>query len=105
MRNRSPFSVFILTILTAGIYGLAWMAMTTTESNEKADDGWKPSGVAVVLLTLFTCGIYYIIWWVKMGTRVTKMTSQSTTGAMILGIIIFPVGAAMMTSQMNATAE
>lgn len=66
IKERNIAICVILTIVTCGIYGIAWFIMMTDDMRYASGDQTLSGGMAFVL-TLVTCGIYGIYWAYKMG--------------------------------------
>ena len=62
--NRSWILVFLLTLVTLGIYSLYLIKVMARDTNIACSkDGKKTSGLLkYILLSLFTLGIYSIVW-------------------------------------------
>ena len=67
-KNYNWIVVFLLTLVTCGIYGLYWwysMAKTNNEIAAQRGVAEIPSFIKGFLLGLITCGIYTIYWQYK----------------------------------------
>jgi len=67
MENRSPLAVFLLTMVTLGIYGLVWYVKTKEEMNAK--------GAEIPSAWLLIVPIANIIWMWKYSVGVEKLTA------------------------------
>ena len=58
---RNPFVVYILTMVTCGIYGIFWIYKTSEELNAALGrEDFNPT--MEVVLGMVTCGLW-ILWW------------------------------------------
>ena len=58
---RNPIVVYILTLVTCGLYGLFWIKTTSEEMNAALGrEEFNPT--MEVVLSLVTCGIW-MLWW------------------------------------------
>lgn len=79
--NRGIIKLFLLSIITCGIYGIIfWWSvcedLNTTGQNDGKD---SPNIIVVYLLSVITCGIYYYFWLYKQGNRL-QITIQDMGG-------------------------
>ena len=85
MKKYEWWKVFLLSMVTFGIYGIVWWYQMTEAHNEMA----KKYGVEEIkgyiialLLGIITCGIYTIIWTIKfMDQNVKLLHAQGKTAA------------------------
>ena len=68
IENKNIAVMLILTIITCGIYSLAWIYQITEDVNRLNEDN-NMSGGLTILLTIITCGIYLIYWGYDMGRK------------------------------------
>jgi len=95
MTNRSPIAVFILSIITLGIYGIWWYVKTKGEMNAK--------GAQIPTAWLMIVPIVNWFWLWKWSQGVEKVTAGSTGAglAFILLFLLGPIGAAVIQSKFN----
>lgn len=72
MKKRDLALYIILSIVTCGIFALAWMVMLANDLRELANEQDSMSGGMVVFLSIITCGIYALVWYYQAGKSVTK---------------------------------
>lgn len=103
IQRRDFWTVFLLSIITCGIYSYYWVYQTTKNINTMAgDDGSFVDPALAVILTLFTCGIYPLWWYYKLGNRMQNMGAANSirveeSGSiyllwMLFGILICGIG-------------
>jgi hypothetical protein len=95
MTNRSPFGVFILAIITLGIYGIVWYVKTKGEMNAK--------GAEIPTAWLMIVPIVNFFWLWKWSQGVEKVTGGSTGAGMafILMFLLGAIGAAVIQGKFN----
>lgn len=106
MRNRSVATVIILYIITCGIYGLYWLAVTQDDLNQ-TDGETGTSGGTAVLLSIVTCGIYRIYWMYQIGRRVGRMSNNDSLNVLNLVLSLFGfdvIGMAITQNDINQIA-
>lgn len=71
IQHRNFWTMFLLSLITCGIYGIWFWYKMVEDINEICDgDGKKsPNYIIVLLLTIVTCGIYGIYWWYRQVER------------------------------------
>ncbi len=74
MKKRSIGMMILLTIITAGIYGIYWFVAFQMELKAKTNEGF--GGLAHFLLAIFTFGIYMIYWQYAAGKRLAKLGAE-----------------------------
>jgi cytochrome bd-type quinol oxidase subunit 2 len=95
MKQRSPVTVIILTLITFGIYALVWHVQTKDELN--AAYGTKVP-TAWLILVPFVGAIYWLWKWSEASERATGMSG--VTAFLLLFVPV--VGVAVMVSKFNA---
>jgi hypothetical protein len=95
MTNRSPFGVFILAIITLGIYGIVWYVKTKGEMNARGAD--------IPTAWLMIVPIVNFFWLWKWSQGVEKVTGGSTGAgtAFILMFLLGAIGAAVIQGKFN----
>ncbi len=108
MRQRNLLAVFLLTIVTCGIYGIY---LTIAMPNEYAGElGESRNVVLDVILLIFTCGIYGIYLDYLTGVyinRVADSRNEPTDDISVLSIILTLCGGGflvmiLLQEKMNA---
>jgi len=96
MQNRNPFLVFLLPIVTFGIYGIVWYVRTKREMNAK--------GAQIPTAWLLIIPIVNIYWLVKYAQGVEGVTKQgmSTAAAFVLLLLLGSIGMAIVQSKFNS---
>ena len=70
VKQRSLLGLVFLSLITFGIYGVAWYYVMTEDVNTVVgEDGKSINPGITILLCLFTFGIYPIIWLYSQGER------------------------------------
>lgn len=69
--SRGLIKLFLLTLVTCGIYELFFIHSLAKDINEACkDDGKHTAGlIKFILLSCITCGIYSIFWWYASAER------------------------------------
>ena len=98
MTKRSPFLVFLLPIITFGIYGIIWYVKTKDEMNAK--------GANIPTAWLLIVPIANLIWLWNYGKGVEQVTAGQTNAAtvFILVILLGSIGMAVAQSNFNKIA-
>jgi len=96
MQNRNPFLVFLLPIITFGIYGIVWYVSTKREMNAK--------GAQIPTAWLLIIPIVNIYWLFKYAQGVEAVTKgdMSTGPAFVLLLLLGSIGMAIMQSKFNS---
>ena len=96
MQNRNPLLVFLLPIVTFGIYGIVWYVRTKREMNAK--------GAQIPTAWLLIIPIVNIYWLVKYARGVEGVTKQgmSTAAAFVLLLLLGSIGMAIVQSKFNS---
>ena len=94
MTNRSPASVFFLSIFTFGIYTIVWYASTRDEMVAKGAD---IPGIILAFIPFLN-----LIWFWKYAKGVERVTSGSTSaGKAFLLRLLGPIGMAITQGDFN----
>jgi len=95
MQKRSPFAVFLLSLITCGIYAIVWYVKTKNEMVAK--------GAEIPTAWLIIVPIANIYWMVKYVQGVGKVTNnQLSAGASFaLLFLLGPIGAAIIQGAFN----
>lgn len=96
MTNRSPFAVFLLSLVTGGIYGVFWYYWTKQEMNSQGAD------IPTLWLIIIPFVNYYWLW--KYSEGVEKVTKGSLSGpvAFLLMFLLGSIGAAIIQDKFNS---
>ena len=92
MTERSALTIFLLSLVTCGIYFIVWNFQTTDELRQATgDDGLNPG--LDIALTLLTCGIWQIYAHYRnaqkvyqLGQRLGIGRSDQSVAVLLLGI-------------------
>jgi hypothetical protein len=95
MSNRNPLSVFFLSFITCGIYGLVWYVKTKEEMNEL---GAEIPTAWIWLIPFF--GSIYWIWKYAEGVDLVTEGRMSSLVAFVL-LVFTPVGQPIVQSAFN----
>jgi hypothetical protein len=98
MTNRSPIGVFILTLLTGGIYGIFWLYWTKQEMITR--------GAEIPTMWLIWIPFISIYWLWKWSEGVEKATSttMSSASAFLLCWLLGGIGYAIVQTKFNELA-
>lgn len=99
MKNRNPFVVILLTMITFGIYGIVWEVKTKNEINRL--------GASIPTAWLIIVPIANIWWLWKYCEGVEKTTSGNTSGvlAFVLLFLLGAVGMAIIQYEFNKVGD
>ena len=95
MKNRSPITVVLLTLVTLGIYALVWQVQTKNEMNRSYAAGIP---TAWIILVPFV-GALYFMW--KWSEGAEKATGTSGITVFLLMALLPIVGIPVMVSKFN----
>ncbi len=98
MENRSPILVFILGMITGGIYGIVWHYWTKQEMIKR--------GSQIPTLWLIIIPFVNIYWLWKWSEGVEKTTAGAMSGAVafVLVFLLGPIGQAIIQDKFNSVA-
>lgn len=98
MQQRNAFLVFLLPIITFGIYGIYWYVVTKREMNAK--------GASIPTAWLIIIPIVNIYWLFKYCQGVEQVTKNgmSTAVAFILLFLLGSIGMAIVQAKFNSIA-
>jgi hypothetical protein len=91
MKQRSIVFMIIMTLVTAGIYGLYWYIAFQVELKKTTKEGF--GGLGHFLATIFTFGIYSLYWQYAAGKRLAKLGASDWS---LLYLILCFVGGAFL---------
>ena len=95
--DRSFLKLFILTIVTLGIYELWHLHHWTKDINEICkEDGKNNEGLWLhILLSLVTCGMFSVFWWFKAADRLSRAGVRESVATDLSGgkvLVLYIVG-------------
>ncbi len=95
MTQRSPASVFFLSLITLGIYALVWQVKTKNELNSK--------GAEIPTAWLLIVPLANLYWAWKYAEGVEKVTGGKISAVLtlILMLLLSIVGLAILQSEFN----
>lgn len=99
MQKRSPIAVFLLPLVTFGIYGIYWEVVTKGEMVKKGAD--IPTALCIIVPIVN-------IWWLyKYSMGVEKVTNGKMSGviAFLLLFLLGVIGAAIIQDTFNSIEE
>jgi hypothetical protein len=99
MKHRNPIMVIILTLITLGIYGIAWHVMTKNEMNTK--------GAKIPTAWLYIIPIVNIYWLWKFSEGVELVTNKEMTTVVSFLLMYFlgMIGGAIVQDKLNAVSN
>jgi len=99
MTKRSPAAVFVLSIITLGIYALYWLVRTKTEMNS--------NGASIPTAWYLIIPLANIWWYWKFSQGVEEVTHKGmSAGVAFLMLWLLPIiGSAIIQSTLNEAAE
>ncbi len=95
MKQRSPASVFFLSLITLGIYAIVWQVKTKNELNSK--------GAEIPTAWLLIVPLANLYWAWKYAEGVEKVTGGKVSAVLtlILMLLLSIVGLAILQSEFN----
>jgi len=102
MKKRNPFVVFLLTIITLGIYGLYWLVSTKGEMNAKGEK--IPTAWLLLVSIVPVIGWFVALYWLyKYSEGVDHVTGGQTAAilAFLVLWLIGPIGMAIVQAGFN----
>jgi len=101
MKKRSIVMMFLLSIITFGIYPLYWYCSFQNQLKKNTGKGF--GGFVHLVVTFLTFGLYYIVWNYKAGRRLAELGAQdNSTLYLVLTLIGFSwLNMFLMQSQAN----
>jgi hypothetical protein len=98
MTSRSPVAVFLLPLVTFGIYGLIWLVKTKDEMNAQ--------GAEIPTAWLLILPVIQLYWMWKFAEGVGKTTREDMGGGLAFILILFTgsIGMAVIQSSLNKRA-
>ncbi len=100
MTQRNPGLVFLLAVVTFGIYGIIWVVTTKEEMNASADAGVPTAWLIIVPFANF--------WWLwKFSGGVDKTTKGGMSGgfSFILLLLLGAIGMIFVQMALNKVAR
>jgi len=95
MKKRSAFAVFILPIITLGIYGLVWYVQTKGEMNTRGAD------IPTAWLLIIPFANFYWLWRYSKGVEKVTSGASGAGGTFFLLLLLGPIGMAVTQSAFN----
>ena len=98
MTNRGPMMVFLLTIVTFGLYALYWMVVTKNEMNAR--------GAQIPTAWLIIIPFVNWYWLFKFYGGIGYVTNRQMSGlsAFLLVAFLGPIGLAIVQNALNKVA-
>jgi hypothetical protein len=98
MHKREPLLVFLLSIITFGIYGLVWYVWTKHEMNRAG------AQIPTCLLLIIPFVNWYWLWKFSGGVEMVTNKEMSAGIAFVLVFFLGPIGMAIVQSSLNKVA-
>lgn len=95
MKNRSPIVVFLLLMVTFGIYGIYWSVSTKNELNNKG------AGIPTAWLLIVPVVNFYWMWKYAEGAAKVSNGSMTTEMTFVLFVLLGYVGMAIIQNEFN----
>lgn len=99
-KHRNVALTLILSILTAGIYFIVWIILTTKELREKTKAAPNPHLLWLLLVPVVNIVIWFIYSW-KYSKAVNEISDFSQVGLFILLIVLWPAAEAITQIKLN----
>ena len=99
MTHRSPLTVFLLALVTFGLYYVYWMWTTTTEMNDRGADVPHPLLAFVPIVNL---------WWMWRWCGGVEQVTGGDWGqgaSFVLSLFLPGIGAAVLQSAFNQSSD
>ena len=95
MKNRSPATVFILSLVTIGIYAIYWQVKTKGELKAQGAD------IPTAWLIIVPIANLYWIWKYSLGVEQVSKGKITAVLTLILLLLLSIVGIAILQSEYN----
>lgn len=95
MQKQNPLTVFLLTLVTFGIYGVIWLARTRGEMVRKGAD------IPTTFLIIVPFVNYYYLWKWSQGVEHVTNGKMSWIVAFVLEWVLGPIGLAIIQDSFN----
>lgn len=99
MQKQNPLSVFLLTLVTFGVYGIVWMARTRGEMVRKGAD------IPTTFLIIIPFVNFYYLWKWSQGVEHVTNGKMSWVIAFLLEWILGAIGLAIIQDSFNNVAD
>lgn len=96
MEQRNPFVVFLLSLITFGIYGIVWYVKTKNEMNARG------AQIPTAWLIIIPIANIYWVWKYSEGVELVTKKEMSTAVAFILLFLLGIIGMAIIQSKFNS---
>lgn len=99
MTKRSPIAVFVLSIITLGIYALYWLVRTKTEMNS------SEAGIPTAWYLIVPLANIWWYWKFSQGVEEVTHNEMSARVAFLMLWLLPVIGSAIIQSTLNEVAE
>lgn len=104
VKERNPWVVLLLSLITLGIYGIYWIVATTNELREKSDEAPSPWLLLLFLIPLVNFFVMIYYYW-KYSSAINELTGFSKAGLFILWLFVNPAAMVVSQYQLNKVAQ
>jgi len=98
MQQRSPFLVFLLSLITFGIYAIVWCVKTKNEMNALG------AQIPTAWLLIIPIANIYWDWKYSEGVELVTKKEMSTAVSFILLLFLGIIGMAIIQSKFNSVS-
>ncbi len=98
--HRSPVAVFILTIITFGLYWIYWLYSTTKELQDYDKEAPHPGLIFLFFIPFVNIVVAIIYYW-KYAKSINKVTGFDTWGMFLLMVLIPSIGMIIAQIEFN----
>lgn len=99
MKQRNPAAVFLLALITFGIYGIYWEVKTKGELKQQGAD------IPTAWLIIIPLANLYWLWKYALGVEQVSKGKISAVLVLILMLLLSIVGMAILQSEFNKLGE
>jgi len=99
MKQRNPAAVFLLALITFGIYGIYWEVKTKGELKQQGAD------IPTAWLIIIPLANLYWLWKYAVGVEQVSKGKISAVLVLILMLLLSIVGMAILQSEFNKLGE
>ncbi len=103
-QKRNPLLVFVLTLITFGIYYIVWLVLTTKELRKFTKKAPNPNLLWLILIPGINIIIVLIYNW-KYGDALNEITGANGFIVFVLMTILSPIGLAIAQSKLNKNSS
>ncbi len=99
MKYRNPFTVFVLALVTFGVYEIVWLAKTRGEMVRKGAE------IPTTFLIIVPLANLFYIWKYSQGVEHVSQGKMQWFVVLLLHMLLGPIGTAVIQDTFNKVPE